>query len=140
MPITDYVDRQKNSGLCVGDRVVVLRSAISREDGWDNSWAGDPMDCSVGKEYSIQDITGDSGIGLDDGFHYPYFVLGPISNNIFASINIGDAYEYQGMFIVIEFQGGLLYRCRMTTQNDLIHSTLIYSAGTINTLMTKLTK
>ena len=74
-----YEERQRECGLKVGDKVKILRKAVSFEDGWDNYWS-EGADTWVGKTGVI---IGDSKVvGLkvfleeeDDCWYFPYFIL-----------------------------------------------------------------
>lgn len=59
-----------------GDKVVILRTAKDRENGWPNNWC-DTMNNKVGQMYTF-DGAGDNGIGLSCGYSWPYFVLGVV--------------------------------------------------------------
>lgn len=60
-----------------GDKVYVLRKADNREHGWSCNWHPD-IDCMVRKTSKVSLIDGDSVI-LEDGYHYPPFVLEKIT-------------------------------------------------------------
>jgi len=51
----EYVDRQINSGLKIGDLVQVTRKAENYEQGWSAEWKLD-MDKFIGNEYYIEII------------------------------------------------------------------------------------
>ena len=80
-----YEERQRECGLKVGDKVKILRKAVSFEDGWDNFWS-EGADTWVGKTGVI---IGDSKVvGLkvfleeeDDWWYFPYFVLEKVEDN-----------------------------------------------------------
>lgn len=80
-----YEERQRECGLKVGDKVKILRKAVSFEDGWDNYWS-EGADTWVGKTGVI---IGDSKVvGLkvfleeeDDWWYFPYFVLEKVEDN-----------------------------------------------------------
>lgn len=79
MKIEDYIHKQKESGIKVGDRVIVTRKCESFEGGWSSSWATG-MDKTVGNIYTVKIIHPTAaGIGLgnydDSRWYYPYFVL-----------------------------------------------------------------
>jgi hypothetical protein len=59
-----------------GDRVVILRTAKDRENGWPNSWC-DTMNNKVGQMYKVEG-TKEKGIALSCGYQWPYFVLGVV--------------------------------------------------------------
>lgn len=64
-------------GVTVGTKVKITRSAASGEQGWDNTWPGDSR---VGKVCTIDRISTDgsgSGIHMEEGNWYPYFILEP---------------------------------------------------------------
>ena len=75
-----YMRKQELSGLKVGDRVRITRTAKIHEGGWNNSWIKE-MDKYVGKEGIVLSIASNtSGIEVDtvgelEGCQYPYFVL-----------------------------------------------------------------
>jgi hypothetical protein len=81
----NYEKRQRECGLKVGDKVKILRKAVSFEDGWDNYWS-EGADTWVGKTGVI---IGDSKVvGLkvfleeeDDWWYFPYFVLEKVEDN-----------------------------------------------------------
>jgi hypothetical protein len=70
-----YLEGTKESGIKVGDRVNVTRSALTLENGWENSWATG-MDSYVGGTYIV--LREDDGYGYFIGkmdYEFPYFVL-----------------------------------------------------------------
>ena len=73
-----YLERQKQSGLKIGDKVLLLRKAETHENGWNNSWEPE-MDRLIGKVGTIIGIEGYSGIVVEfknsNPYEYPYFVL-----------------------------------------------------------------
>ena len=76
---TAYSLLSKSSGIKEGDYVIVLRSAKSRELGWQNAWA-EKMNSVVGKTtpLRVNRVNHTSGIEINDGasnFNYPFFVL-----------------------------------------------------------------
>lgn len=73
----EYVAFQAESGLKVGDKVKIIRTAESGEGGWANSWA-EQMDAFVGQEAIIARMT-HYDIILESrrhgNFAFPFFVL-----------------------------------------------------------------
>lgn len=65
---------QENCGIEVGDKVKVLRKAEEFEMGWDTCWRPS-MDSMLGRIYIVTSIWGDSGLELDKGYCFPFFVL-----------------------------------------------------------------
>jgi len=89
-----YIDRHKASGLKVGDKVKVLRTANDQEDGWHNSWTT-YMDKAVGNIYKIVDDNGKDGFELNLGNRcFPYFVLElqPATQPAFSGVQITGVY------------------------------------------------
>ena len=69
-----YPELHKASGLKVGDRVRVTRSAENHEDGWENSWY--LMDSFVGGVFTIAKDRGQKGFELSGTEKdFPCFVL-----------------------------------------------------------------
>ena len=76
-----YLIAQSTSGLSIGDKVKVTRTAETNENGWNNSWTK-PMDINVGKTLIIAHID-IYGIHLKGTcYSYPFFVLEPIKEPI----------------------------------------------------------
>lgn len=73
--MTPYELNQMCSGIKVGDKVRVIRTAEDRERGWPNNWASE-MDRMVGEEYTVRAIYS-YGIRFKENSYYsfPYFVL-----------------------------------------------------------------
>jgi hypothetical protein len=73
----DYLTGHKASGIKVGDRVRVTRTAGQGENGWENTWIKEDMNQSVGNVFTIQADSDDRGFTLSDKFNlmYPYFCL-----------------------------------------------------------------
>ena len=73
-----YCEEQTKTGLIEGDVVKVVRKAETYEKCWNNSWEPE-MDASIGKKYSILEITEDGielfDVGICEGIYFPYFVL-----------------------------------------------------------------
>ena len=81
----DYKTKQnqwiKENNIKVGDKVKIVRSAMSYEYGWENVWIS-IMDKYIGKVFTIEpeSYTGNRGIMLGDAKHYfPWFVLEPVN-------------------------------------------------------------
>ena len=81
----DYLSKHGRSGFKIGDEVVVTRTSIEGEDGWEAYWDS-RMDWFVGKRCVITYDYGDCGFYLvlldTKGYSYgaisysfPYFVL-----------------------------------------------------------------
>lgn len=74
----DYHERQKASGIEVGDNVKVIRIAKGREKGWGTGWDSE-MDNYVGKTFEVIDVSNSCGFYLTslnrDSYVFPYFVL-----------------------------------------------------------------
>jgi hypothetical protein len=60
--------------LHIGDKVKVIKTAKWLEQGWPLNWIPDEMDKNVGKVSYVKKVW-DSGIGLQDNYQYPWFVL-----------------------------------------------------------------
>ena len=101
----NYIERQAECGLKVGDAVKIFRKAEDGEDGWDDYWPKD-MDTWVGK---IGKITGD---GRDSGFKvfceeendwwfFPYFVLEKVEEKKLTSYSIFTIYDQGEDFFFI---------------------------------------
>lgn len=73
--MTPYELNQMCSGIKVGDKVRVTRTAEDRERGWPNIWPSG-MDYMVGKEYTVRELCS-YGIRLNSHSYcaFPYFVL-----------------------------------------------------------------
>ena len=73
--LKEYIKRQNNSGIEVGDMVKVTRIAKSHEEGWSTMWIDD-MDNYVGKTCRVVDIS-ERGIQLvdDKNAYFPFFIL-----------------------------------------------------------------
>ena len=74
----DYLAAHKASGLKVGDKVRVMRKAVSREGGWDASWNDEYMTPFVGGVFTIWSDRQEIGFELErngEYFYFPYFVL-----------------------------------------------------------------
>ena len=70
-----YLDKHKASELKVGDKVKIIRTAISYEQGWNTSWCPG-MDNMVGKIYTIITDINTNGFQFTiGGYAFPYFVL-----------------------------------------------------------------
>lgn len=111
-----YIERQNECGLKVGDKVKVVRTALSKENGWGNAWVTD-MDESVNKEFTIRKISED-GIRFveDDYFAYPYFILEKVS----AEENPMVAFLEDLAAILKKHKAGLAY----TTSDDGVYVTI----------------
>lgn len=59
-----------------GDKVVILRTAKDRENGWPNNWC-DTMNNKVGQMHTV-DSASETGVRLSCGYQWPYFVLGVV--------------------------------------------------------------
>lgn len=73
--MTPYELNQMCSGIKVGDKVRVTRTAEGGERGWPNSWPSG-MNRMVGAEYTVIQLC-PCGIRLKEHSYYafPYFVL-----------------------------------------------------------------
>ena len=88
-----YLVLHKASGIKVGDRVKVLRSAAGNEMGWFNSWDSG-MDAAIGKEFIITEDRGVSGFHIPDiGYRFPFFVLEKVSSADDLPASITEAIE-----------------------------------------------
>lgn len=85
----NYSESQKKSGLEKGDLVEVIRSSYLGELGWNIDWSSN-MNKTVNQKLKIIDIN-DSGIGLENGYVYPYFVLKLIEK----SLSLSDKLKYK---------------------------------------------
>ena len=70
-----YAELQEESGLKVGDWVKVIRTAKDFENDWVTAWCKS-MDDYVGKVFQIHDICHKGILFKEDGYKFPYFVLG----------------------------------------------------------------
>lgn len=68
-----YQRAQAACGLAVGDYVKINRKCADFFGGWDNKWVPD-MNITIGTIRRIVAIK-KTGIQLDNGFIYPFFVL-----------------------------------------------------------------
>ena len=73
-----YMMMQKESGIVVGDTVKVMRSCVTYEMGWQNTWEWE-MDNAVGMIGIVKSVAHD-GIevkfdDIDEAWNYPFFVL-----------------------------------------------------------------
>jgi hypothetical protein len=84
-----YTERQDAQGFKPGDKVKILRSATSGEDGWLCSW-NVAMDNAVGKVGVITDIHTVAGIEVGitrcGAYFYPYFVLEKVEDEVKTEI------------------------------------------------------
>ena len=76
-----YKAAQKESGIAIGDSVIVMRRAKSRENGWNADWVTG-MNEFVGKTCEVIKQSSHSGFLLESLSSYthwwfPYFVLQP---------------------------------------------------------------
>jgi len=76
-----YISKSKKMNFKQGERVKILRTAETYENGWINDWNND-MDGAVGKIGTIVDPNPNVGTGVRVGvrgtlfdYNYPYFVL-----------------------------------------------------------------
>ena len=81
----EYEQRQahwiEKNKICDGDRVRVVREAITGEDGWDNSWVrgmgtkiGQVGAVLMGPVLDSYGLYVDFGV-VDEIYQFPYFVL-----------------------------------------------------------------
>ena len=75
----EYLENHNKSGIVVGDKVKLLRSAQGNENGWNCSWNKFAMDKYVGQILTIsedRDVKGFKAKSEDGDFYmYPFFVL-----------------------------------------------------------------
>ena len=91
-----YLKHQALSGIAVGDRVKVLRSAVSFSGGWTNSWTP-IMDKAVGQIGKVVDVN-DNEISVsfechDIAYGYPFFVLEKVPEKVSIGMNRGNTAE-----------------------------------------------
>ncbi len=93
----NYIRRQRESGIHVGDQVKVLRKAEDNENGWGCGWNSEGMDPTIGHIYTVLELhyREDVGVGRgtkneedDNGFWYPYFVLSKIEKETFEKVQV----------------------------------------------------
>lgn len=89
MTTEQYIAAQKEfeEKYPVGTKVRITRTAQKNEDGWDNNWVPNMM--NIGHEstityYNTIDFT--SGVRLNDGYNYPFYVLEPVEEEL----KVGD--------------------------------------------------
>lgn len=75
----NYLKGSEECGIKVGDKVEIIRSAKSFEDGWDNDWV-EEMDQYVGGIFEVTSEDDGTGFYLqspdgDSYYGFPYFVL-----------------------------------------------------------------
>ncbi len=89
--MSDYLERQKESGIRVGDRVKVTRIASDYEGNWGTHWTS-RMNETVGKVWEVTANNSDHGFKLNDGSRcvFPYFVLEKVS----AKLELDIKYKY----------------------------------------------
>jgi hypothetical protein len=86
--MSSYSEKQKASGIIIGNKVKVLRKAQDHEAGWSDTWA-QQMDYTVGKTYKVIEIQQfNGGIRLETcndvsrNYFYPYFVLEKVEDRV----------------------------------------------------------
>lgn len=106
-PEPTYAERQaewvKKHNLKVGDKVVVLRTAECREDGWCNDWVGS-MNHMVGNSYTYNGAY-DTGISLSCGFVWPYFVLEVVKEPTYRPYNNDELNDLVGEILTNKQSG-----------------------------------
>ena len=107
-----YEELQEQSGLKIGDMVVVTRKVSMHEAGWNNSWEY-IMDDMVGNKSIIIDIRS-CGILLEDSYSYPYFVLKRVEENKdIPNLKIGSIFTNDEKYLIIEKIINHVYECRI---------------------------
>jgi hypothetical protein len=74
-----YAIAQKASGIKIGDKVIVTKSAKSYDLGWGTTWESE-MQKSIGSTFFVGRIDERYGMLLDNDLWYPFYVLKNIGN------------------------------------------------------------
>jgi hypothetical protein len=94
-----YKVMQENCGIEVGDTVRVLREVKSWEIGWSYVW-GIVMNEFIGKELKVISLDNGAGIGLENDFFFPFFVLELVSKA--KKINLNGSYTVAELQKIID--------------------------------------